>query len=191
MRNVLLLVAPLAALSSIAAADPLSVADVHEEPTTPATYVEGALAGGFNNGYLLSGGAVEIGRRVSSFASVHGTVMSGLAVQPFEVGSGSVTQARVGADLFTCTTPDKLCAYAGADIGVQRTHYSGDGCNVFEEPCYPSDHMDVRDTSRVEVARAGIDMGGKHVRWRLGLEASFVGGHLDGMDAINAIAYRF
>ncbi len=161
-----------------AAADPVAAARTYQEPTAPATYVEGALTAGYNNDYFLGGGAVELGRRVSSFASLHATLMSGLAGQLFESGSGSITQARVGADLITCNTPDRLCAYAGADVGVQHTHYAGDGCSVFEEPCYPSDHVDMHETSAVEVARAGIDAGGKHVRWRFGLEASFVGGHL-------------
>ncbi|HSN27923.1 MAG TPA: hypothetical protein VLT45_16655 [Kofleriaceae bacterium] len=194
MRNVLLAFASLAAVSSVASAEPLSVAATTDDAATPATYVQGGVTAGGNDGLLTAGASAEVGRRVAPFAWVHASLMMGAANEIFAHGSGSIVQARGGVDLMTCSGNGVLCAFAGADIGLQASQYHGSEdpwfCDSDAGDCM-STPVDDSHAGVIGVGRVGLDIGGTHVRWRPGIEASMsTDGHA-GLSLTQSLAYRF
>jgi len=193
MRNVLVAFASLAALSSVASADPLSVAATGTEDATPTAYVQGGLMAGGNDGNFTAGGSVEVGKQVGSIAWVHASVVLASASQLFATGSGSITQGRIGGDLMSCNDNGALCAFVGADVGVQTVNYDG-----MSEPWFcdsdsgcEGDAISEHSTALLGVGRVGLDIGGKHVRWRPGVEASATSDGGAGFNLTQSIAYRF
>jgi hypothetical protein len=194
MRHFLLACASVVSFCSIASADPLAVAATTTQEPEPTTYVQGGLLAGGNDGLFTAGGSVEVGKRVSPFAWVHASFMMGSAGELFATGSGSVMQARVGADLMTCSDNGALCAFAGADLGLQAAQYHGTSdpwfCDSDAGDCM-GDPIDKSDGGAIGVGRVGLDIGGKHLRWRPGIEASVAADGLNGVNVTQSIAYRF
>jgi hypothetical protein len=194
MRNVLFAFASLAAVSSIASADPLSVTGTTtSSDAAPTTYVQGGLMAGGNDHKLTAGGNVEIGKQVASIAWVHASFVLGSASELFATGSGSIIQGRVGGDLMTCSETGGLCAFVGADVGMQDVNYEGMSQPWFcgeDSDCSPNP-ISQHSAALLGVARVGLDLGGQHFRWRPGIEVS---GTTDGGAGVNltqSIAYRF
>lgn len=194
MRNVVLAFGSLVALSSIASADPLSVAATTHEDVAPTTYVQGGLNVGGNDGLVTAGASVEMGKRVAPIVWLHASFMMGSADELFASGTGSIMQARVGADLMTCSDNGALCAFAGADVGMQHAQFSGVSdpwfCDGDANDCM-GDPVAQDRTRAIGVARVGLDIGGKHLRWRPGIEATVAGDGVNGLDLTQSIAYRF
>ncbi|MBV8757555.1 MAG: hypothetical protein JO257_09780 [Deltaproteobacteria bacterium] len=194
MRNVLLAFAAVTAASSIASADPLSVAATTDSAAEPTTYVQGGLMAGGNDGYLTAGASAEVGKRVAPFAWVHASLTMGAADELFAHGTGSIMQARAGADLMTCNGSGVLCAFAGADLGIQQTQYSGMSepwfCDSSEGDC-SGNAIDESRNRVIGVGRLGLDIGGTHLRWRPGIEASVAGNGVNGVNLTQSLAYRF
>ena len=194
MRTVVFACASIAAFCSIASADPLSVAATTTPDSTPTTYVQGGVLAGGNDGLFTAGASVEVGKRVAPFAWAHASFMMGSAGELFATGTGSVMQARIGVDLMTCSDNGALCAYAGADIGLQAAQYHGTSdpwfCDGDANDCM-GDPIDKSDGGAIGVGRVGLDIGGKHIRWRPGIEASVAAAGLNGVNLTQSIAYRF
>src|SRR4051812_30014769 len=106
MRNFLVVFASLVAAASVAHANPLSpdtavtdaAAPIASE-TAPSTYVLGGVMAGGNDDLLTAGGTVEAGTRVVDHVWLHGSFTEAAADELFARGTGSLMQARVGADL--------------------------------------------------------------------------------------------
>ena len=194
MRNVLFACASLAAFCSIASADPLSVAATTGDAPAPTTYLQGGLMAGGNDGYFTAGGSAELGKQVASILWVHAGVALGAADQLFATGNGSIMQARLGADLMGCNDNGALCAFVGADLGVQTVNYVGRSDPWFCDGDY-SDCMgnpiDDHKTGALGVGRVGLDIGSKHLRWRPGIEASATTDGGVGVNLTQSLAYRF
>jgi hypothetical protein len=148
--------------------------------------------GGGNDGYLTLAGRVELGKLVAPHLWVHGSMTEGLAGDVFATGNGSIFQLRAGADAMGCTGSGVLCGYLGADAGYQHTQYAGmtDPILCGDNGC-DRDPVDERRDRMIGVARAGLDIGDKNLRWRPGIEASFAGDGVNGVNVTQAIAYRF
>jgi len=195
MRNVLFGLASLLAATSVAHADPLAVAAHASDSAAPTTYVQGGLMLGGAEHYSTGAFSAEVGKRLVPHLWVHGSVADGFADLPGATGSGSIRQVRAGADAMTCTGSGVYCAYLGGDAGYQRTQFSG-----YWNKFWPDTGVDYTmpvnkrvggREGMIGVARAGLDIGGKHVRWRPGIEASFAGDGLDGVNITQSLAYRF
>ena len=193
MRTVVLACASIAAFCSIASADPLSVAATTTEDPAPTTYVQGGLMAGGNDGNFTAGGSVEVGKQVSSLAWVHGSFLLGSASQIFATGSGSIMQGRIGGDLMSCNDNGALCAFVGADVGVQAVNYEGMSDPWFcdSDTGCEGDPISQHSTALLGVGRVGLDLGGKHLRWRPGVEASATSDGGAGFNLTQSIAYRF
>lgn len=193
MRNVLLACASVASLCSVASADPLAVAATTSDEPAPSTYVQvGVMAGG-NDGLATAAGNTEIGKRVASILWVHASFTMGAAAELFASGSGTIVQARAGGDLMPCSDNGKLCVFAGADVGMQSTQYSGMETPWFcggDYSCEPQSVEQSR-TRMIGVGRVGLDLGGPHLRWRPGIEAAVGGDGINGVNLTQSLAYRF
>jgi hypothetical protein len=149
---------------------------------------------GGNDGYSTGGASAELGKRVVPHLWVHASATDGFADVPGATGSGSILQLRAGADAMTCTGSGVLCAYVGADAGYQHTQFAGYWNKFWPDNgvdyTMPVTRRDGHDRT-IGVARAGLDIGNTHWRWRPGIEASFAGDGLDGVNITQSVAYRF
>jgi hypothetical protein len=146
MLNKLVILATLAATSSLAAAD------VND-------YVGTGLMAGADLG--VDGQLnVEGGHRIDGGKWLHLVAASGWAGD--DQGGGAIHQARAGIEGRSCTAPRGiLCAFAGADLGYQSYTWHADAYHMSpDEP-----HHDA-----IGVLRVGGDIGGQHVRVKTGLE---------------------
>ncbi len=176
MRHVLLACASTVAFCSIASADPLAVAATTADEPAPTTYVQGGVLAGVTGEQTVAGASTEVGTRVASVMWIHASFALGSAREILGSTSGSMTQLRMGADLMTCNENGGMCAFAGADLGVQHTQ-------IMES----SDSH----THALGVGRVGLDIGGTHLRWRPGIEASLTSNGADGVTLTQSLAYRF
>jgi hypothetical protein len=187
MRTQILAFASLVALGSIAHADDSITAVAADAPAPNATYISvGGNMGGID-GFITLGGALEVGHQIKdSPVVVHAAFATGGAGKLFATGDGYFQQLRAGADLRGCTRSGVLCAFAGMDLAYQHVEYSGTEDDWFgdSEPT-----MTTADDSRmVGIGRAGLDIGGEHIRWRPGFEMALDG---SGAELSQSIAFRF
>jgi hypothetical protein len=194
MRNVSFAFASLASLvaaTAVAHADPLAVAATASPDAVPSSYVQGGVMAGANDGLLTDGASAEVGKRVQPYVWVHASMTMGSADELFASGTGSILQARAGADLMGCNANGVLCAFAGADVGFQHTEFSGMSVPLFcdGEDCQ-GDAVYDHHAGMIGVGRVGLDIGGKHLRWRPGVEGS-VSGTGVGVNVTQSVAYRF
>jgi hypothetical protein len=75
-------------------------------------------------------------------------------------GSGSNLQLRAGIEGRTCWWRDRTCTVGGIDAGYQRGHWSD-----HDDPTH-SESLN----ALVAVPRFGVDLGGRHLRARAGME---------------------
>lgn len=194
MRNFLACFASLVAASAVAHADPIAVTESAESSTAPSTYVQGGVMAGGNEGYFTAGASAEAGKRVAPSVWLHGSFTEGAAGELFATGNGTIMQARVGADAMPCSASGVLCAFVGADVGYQHTQFSGTSdpwfCDGDANDCM-GNPIDESRSRAIGVARAGLDIGGTHLRWRPGIEAAFSGDGVNGVNLTQSIAYRF
>ena len=159
MRQPLLVLTVLAATATIAAASPPAVyaSDDAPQPAPESYAATGAMFGGDLgvDGQL----AVEGGHHLDGAWWLHALAAGGLAGD--DEGGGVIRQARAGIEARSCTTHRIACAYAGADLGYQS--YTWHANEYHMSPDEP--HHDL-----IGVARAGFDLGGRHVRVRPGIE---------------------
>lgn len=90
---------------------------------------------------------------------------------------GHVVQARAGLEARECALHGGACLMLGADLAVTHLNYKAEYDSKNETTVFP-------------IARAGVDVGTRHVRVRLGMEA----GGLRRLQQINlaaALAYQF
>jgi hypothetical protein len=153
-----------------------SVAQAQPSPTAPskvtaAQYVETDLVVG---GTAPVAGpsivlAAQGGYRLSQALWLHGEVSYGDARD--DQGRGPAEQLHAGLEGRTCIVHGVLCGIAGADLGYQHGSWTSDR---------RATDMETVD-ALVVVPRAGVDVGGDHVRMRLGVETdlALAGRHRD------------
>ncbi len=190
MRHFLIGLATLLAATSVGDAQPALVAPQPPADARPSSYVTGGFEAGANDGYLDAGGLVEAGTRVNDHVWLHGIVTRGGTEKLFSSGSGWFGQARFGADVVSCHAGGVMCAFVGADLGVQHVQYDGTEGSLFDNG---GDSMPVsyNRTRMIGVGRVGLDVGGTHVRWRPGLEIAMASTGGNGFNLIQSLAYRF
>ena len=196
MRNLLIAFASLAVLGSVAHADD-SITEGFDaaaaRDTAAHTYVSTGANAGLVNQFIALGGQLEVGRQLAnSPVSLHAAFATGEADELFSTGNGQFQQVRVGADLRGCNSNGVLCAFLGTDVGFQHTRWVGDeGTWLVDEG--GGDTMTVtKDSSRmIGVGRIGLDIGGKHLRWRPGIEAVLDGSGINNGEITQSIAYRW
>jgi hypothetical protein len=102
-------------------------------------------------------GSVAGGRQLAPGVWAHGQLTAGPAAD--DQGSGKNLQARAGVEGHACVQSAILCGVMGADLGVQHgTWTRQDGME--------SEQL----TALVIVPHVGLDVGGRNLRARLGLE---------------------
>jgi hypothetical protein len=188
MRHFLFGLATLVATTVAASAQPALTAVPSE--ASPSAYVRGGFEGGANDGYFTAGGMLEVGARVAPNLWIHGTAAKGGAAELFGKGSGSYLQAHAGVDVLRCNGRGTACGYAGADLGLQHVQWTGVEGALFEDPADETT-VSYDRTKMIGVGRIGVDIGGKHVRWRPGVEVSVSNTGLNGINLIQSIACRF
>lgn len=191
MRNPLVVLGALLVTTGVAAAEPPGVtATASAAPQgAPETYVAvGAMLG---MDELLDGQvAVDGGYHLRGSLWAHALVGTGIVGD--DQGGGPVHQGRFGIEARRCTAPKGLlCGYTGVDLGYQTaTWHSNEG-----------NSMDEHHDDAIGVVRAGLDIGGDHVRVRPGVELydllvgsdtySHAPGMIMGLNATLAVAYRW
>lgn len=129
----------------------------------PRVYVAtGAMIGGAG-GHTGVGLGADLGVQVYEALWVHAGATT-MANGELFGGSGSFQNLHAGLELSTCHTGDHVCAFAGADLGWAHSEY-------WESDWFGSG-MGYEHDGMVGVIRAGLDVGGKHVRWRPGFEGT-------------------
>jgi hypothetical protein len=195
MRTSLLALASVLALGSVAHADDSITASADAPASAATTYVAVGANAGVVDQYLALGGQIEVGRQLPhSPVSLHAAFATGEADELFSTGSGAFQQVRLGADLRGCTASGVLCAFLGTDLGYQHTHWEGEEGSFFAiDDTGSSDTMSVvKDDSRVVgFGRVGLDLGGKHLRWRPGIEVAVDGTGVNNAEITQSVAFRF
>jgi hypothetical protein len=182
MKTTILIASTLVVLTTatIAHAQPALTASVNPKPAAT-TYLEGGLAfgaimhAGFYGAYTLEGG-YQLG---DGPLWIHAMgAYGGMAGIDETTMSSGYLALRAGVEARGCALHGQACVIGGVDAGFRSAqlqaeydHYSGDTALV--------------------VARAGLDLGSKHVRLRPGLETTFAGQGFDGFGASMAVAYQW
>jgi hypothetical protein len=179
----------LVSTTAVAAAQPSLTAATPADHTA-AIYVQGGAMVGANDGYLAGSAVLAGGLQLGeSPLWVHGQVVHGAVDQLFGEGSGTLDQARLGLELRECAVHGIVCGIAGIDAGIQHTHYVGSEANLFDasasEPLMTMDHA-----AGIAVARVGLDIGGKHLRYRPEIEMAYDGA-ANGVDLVQSLAWQF
>ncbi|HET9987652.1 MAG TPA: hypothetical protein VFQ65_04015 [Kofleriaceae bacterium] len=179
----------LVSTTAVAAAQPAVTASTPADHA-PAVYVEGGAMVGANDAYLTASAVLAGGLQLGdSPLWVHGQVVHGALGQLFGDGSGTLDQARLGLELRECTLSGIVCGIAGIDAGIQHTHFVGHADNLFDstssEPPMTTDRA-----AGIAVLRVGLDVGGKHLRYRPEIEMSYDGG-ANGVDLMQSLAWTF
>lgn len=172
------LVVSILAAASAASADPLAVHATTAEPAS-STYVATGVTLGGADGHTAAGVSVDLGQRIWDYVWLHA---GGTAAADGELfgGQGRYLAAHGGVEVASCHPGERVCAYAGADLGYAQSEYSTwsfDG------------NMSGSTAGVIGVLRAGLDIGGKHVRWRPGFEADV--GNTSAGALTQSIVFRF
>jgi hypothetical protein len=161
--------ASLIATVSVASADPLA-AEARSSSEAPAdVYVAGGVMLGSAGGHDAGGFSVDFGRRIWSTLWFHaGGTFAGTSDGLFG-GTGTYTEAHGGLEVSSCHPGDRVCLFAGADVGYEESKFS-------DADWFGGDTMTTENAGVIGLARFGLDVGGKHVRWRPGFQAAFGSG---------------
>jgi hypothetical protein len=156
MRVLVVAIAVVLALSSVAAAG-------------PRRYVESEIGlGGIGPGGLgllvQVGGDYRVWHLVHVHAAYSHAVRGGARLEG-DPGAGYGNQLRAGAEVIPCTEGGIVCGNFGLDLGVQRGTWQSE----------TSDGKDFSGTvdSAIAMPRAFLDIGSSTVRFRLGIELGF------------------
>lgn len=206
MRKLLLAFATIAGLAAVASADPLpaapgntaaaseswDAAQIEAADRAPPTYVQAGTVVGLTSSYLTFGASAEVGRRITPRLWLHTTFTRAPLDKLLARGHGELTQATVGLDYVLCSPNGIYCGFAGADVGARSIQYSGMDVELFcDGPCGPGDPIEDHRVSPIAAARAGWDMGGKHVRFRTAVEATLTPHGSVGVLITDSLVYRF
>ena len=173
------LVVSILVTASVASAEPLAVhAQASTEPAA-STYVATGITFGGADGHTAAGVSLDLGQRVSEHVWLHA---GGTAAADGELlgGQGRYLAAHGGLELASCHRGERVCAFAGADVGFAQSQYSTwsfDGT------------MSGTTDGVIGVLRVGLDIGGTHVRWRPGFEADV--GNASAGALTQSIVFRF
>ena len=136
--------------SSIAAADPA--------PTTHYVDTDVMIGAARPIAGLNAMLGVDAGVHWQDNVWLHGAIAAGPGGD--DQGTGTNANAHGGLELRGCTTGGVACAEAGVDVGVQRGTWRSN-----------YDMSAETASSIIAVPRAGFDVGGRRVRFHMGLEA--------------------
>ena len=169
----------------------------------PSRYVATGAVVGSDERLLSEGGTIEGGARLTGGLWLHaeGAVgaterLAGIGftdllfpwpgTDRFAAGNGMFEQARLGLEQRACTATRVTCLWGGVDVGVAHTSWSA-------EPSSPqwASYMTIDTWGTLAVARAGLDIGGKHLRVRPSVEGGFVSGPSTGGSASLGLAYQY
>ena len=191
MKSSIIAFASLVALGSVAHADD-SITASADAPDARGTYVSAGANAGIVDTYLALGGQVELGRLVGdSPVSLHASFATGAADELFSTGSGQFQQVRAGADLRGCNANGMLCVFLGTDVGFEHVQWTGDEGTWLVDAGNDTMTVTKEDSRVIGVGRVGLDVGGKHLRWRPGIEAVVDGTGVNNAEITQSIAYRF
>ena len=157
-------VAVIAALAPAADANPLPAsAERAAERAAPTSYLQVGAAAGADPRLLFAAVTVAVGANVPGTPLwVRATVGTGGAQEGLDhsdVRRGRYMMARAGAEArLPIGTSRRAAVVAGLDVGVGSIHYT--------------DAMAGSDTSLVIAGAVGVDLGGRHLRFRPGFEVS-------------------
>jgi hypothetical protein len=183
--------ASLVAATAVAHAEPPGLTTSAETKPSDGSYIAGGLEGGGNDAYLTLGGRVELATRVAPDLWIHAILADGGQGKIFATGSGTYTQLRAGADFMGCSAGGAFCVFAGADVGLEQTTWTGHDDPWFsDDTSTPMDTTDDHDRV-IGVGRVGLDIGGINLRWRPSIEVSQATDGTSGFTGTQSIAYRF
>lgn len=174
-----LLIAALVTAPALAHADPLAVHAALED--APRTYAAAGVAIGGAAGRTMLGGSAELGMRVSDHLIIHADVLAGDDSELFGP-RGTYIAVTGGIDATTCPKVERVCAYAGFGAGYAQSTSS-------DSDWFTGGTSSMNEHGATGMLRAGMDLGGKHVRWRPGFAVSLFGPA--GGAFTNSISFRF
>ena len=173
----LLALACLLATTSIAAAQPSLTAPASAPAPAPdQTQTQGYVAAGATYGFvhgIYMAGTLEGGRRIHDSSWWFHTELIGgneYGIDEPTYDHSGIQEARVGIETRGCALP-VACIVVGADLAVVHEHYM-------------AEYDSANGTTVLPVGHLALDIGGKHVRLRPGIEAGYHTFALDGALAV-------
>jgi hypothetical protein len=192
MRTLGLSLLTLVSMSAVAAAQPaLTSSTPAPASAAPSTYLQldgmaGTVGEDLSASAAIAGG-VELG---DSPLWVHGELLHGDTSGFLIDRNGTIDQARLGLEARSCGVRGIVCVMAGVDAAVEHSRVTGSGVNLFEVG--PSDPvMTTEATTGLGIARIGLDIGGKHLRYRPGIEVAFDAHGEQAASVVQSVAWRF
>lgn len=184
MRNILV-ITTLLATASLAHADPLSARASTE--AAPSTYLATGVTLGGVGSHTGAGVSADVSEHVWKALWVHvgGTMVDD---SQFLVATGSYRAAYAGVELSSCQVGDRICAYVGGDVGYADSQYSGSS-STNDWGIQSGSSMTENSSGAIGVLRGGFDIGGRHLRWRPGVQATIAGPSAAAIT--QSVAFRF
>ena len=177
MRHFLFGLASLVAATSVASAEPLSVGatTTPEATQAPSTYLATGVTLGGVGAHTAAGFSADIGEHLYRSLWLHvgaATADDGQLL----AGSGHYTQVHAGLEVSSCQRGDRVCGYVGGDVGYAQSQYTAASSGgEFAGLSLGPTEMSESQSGAIGVLRAGLDIGGEHLRWRPGVEAVIAG----------------
>ncbi len=180
MRNVLIAFATLAATTTIAAAQPaLTAAAPAPAATANDSYVGLSMTAGADDVGIYGGWVVDGGRRISDHTWAHvGLTLGGMAGVDEPVYASHFSRAQAGLETRRCVLDGAACAVLGADV-------------AYRDEQLMAEYDQGARRGLAGIARAGLDTGSKHFRFRPSLEGLVDSKGLGGVGVTAGLAYQW
>ena len=170
--------ASLLATTAIAGAQPSLVEPVAAPAPATGAYLEPGVEAGLTRGGFYGALQLDGGYRLGDTPLwLHGRFAHGGMAGIDEVTmSSDFTEARAGIEARTCGFQGLVCLVGGLDAGYRHQRLL-------------AQYDDERDNLAAAIARLGLDVGGKHLRFRTGVESGVDQGGWNGLGLTTGLAY--
>lgn len=129
-----------------------------------AAYFAPGMSFGSVGGHTAVGAQLDAGVHVEQSVWLHAGVSSAIDGLLLFDGQGSASSLYAGFELSNCPRAH-VCAYLGGDVGYARSTYTTSSWGMEGSQTTGSDGM-------VGVARLGLDIGGRRISWRPGIDVT-------------------